>query len=103
MEMARPSRRGAVPARPPVPPQNRDVNLLTGARYPARALRSDNGWICRASDVRYCRRGKPRRGKARPRRVAAIKVGVLNVQAGAENVGLDLPAHVIKDINASVD
>ena len=86
-----------------VPPRNRDANLLAGSRHPTGALGSDNGWICRARNVRYRGRGEPRRGKPRPRRVAAIKVGVFNVQARAEDVGLNLSAHVIKDINAPIN
>ncbi len=78
-----------------------EANLLAGSRYPTGALRTDNHWIRRARDVRYRGRGKPRGGKPPPRRVAAIKVGILDVQARPEDVGLDLAANVIKDINAT--
>ena len=78
--------------------------LLAGARYPRRALHGEGGCLGKGgSGVGYRRRGKPRRREPGARRVAPIVIGVLSIQAGAEDVGLDLAAHIVKRIDKAVD
>src|SRR5208282_816051 len=81
-------------------PSNAD--LLAGACYPCSALQRESGWRRDGgSGVGYSRRRKPRWLEPGPRRVAAIEIGVLNIQAGAKDVRLHLTTHVIESINAT--
>ena len=87
---------------PPLDIQS-NANLLADARCPISPLNSEYWRIRDGAGVGYSRRGKPRGRKPCPRHVAAIIVSVLSIQAGAEDVGLDLPAYVIESVNTSID
>ena len=79
---------------------DRPAELLARCSDPLRAPHGA-GRACVHDSRRDGRTRKPRRCKARLGSVSAVKIGVLRVHAGAEDVGLDLSTHVIESINAS--